>query len=89
VRPDRNGYRIGVENWLEPDVSVTWPDQVVEDGYFVGSPMIAVEVLSPGEEIDQKLALYLDSGAKKRQAATRAARCARAKKRSGSSTIGR
>ena len=64
VRPDHNGYRIGVDNWLEPDVSVTWPDQAVEGGYFVGSPMIAVEVLSPGEEIDEKLALYLDAGAK-------------------------
>jgi Uma2 family endonuclease len=64
VRPDHNGYRIGVDNWLEPDVSVTWPDQQVKDGYFVGSPMIAVEVLSPGEEIDEKLALYLDGGAK-------------------------
>ncbi len=64
VRPDHNGYRIGPDNWLEPDVSVTWPEQAVEDGYFVGSPMIAVEVLSPGEEIDEKLALYLDGGAK-------------------------
>ena len=66
MRPDHNGYRIGPDNWLEPDVSVTWPDQAVEDGYFVGSRMIAVEVLSPGEEIDEKLALYLDGGAKKR-----------------------
>jgi Uma2 family endonuclease len=64
VRPDHNGYRIGVDNWLEPDVSVTWPDQAVDNGYFIGSPMIAVEVLSPGEEIDEKLALYLDGGAK-------------------------
>jgi Uma2 family endonuclease len=64
VRPDHNGYRIGPDNWLEPDVSVTWPDQAVEDGYFVGSPMLVVEVLSRGEEIDEKLALYLDRGAK-------------------------
>jgi Uma2 family endonuclease len=60
VLPDHNGCRIGLDNWLQPDVSVARPDQAVEDGYFVGSPMIAVEVLSPGEEIDEKLALYLD-----------------------------
>jgi Uma2 family endonuclease len=64
VRPDHNGYRIGVDSWLEPDVRITWPDQPVENGYFAGSPMLAVEVLSPGEEIDEKLALYLDGGAK-------------------------
>ena len=58
-----------IDNWLEPDVSVTWPDQALEDGYFVGSPMIAVELLSPGEEIDEKLALYLDGGAKERTGA--------------------
>jgi Uma2 family endonuclease len=32
--------------------------------YFAGSPMIAVEVLSPGEDIDEKLTLYFADGAK-------------------------
>jgi Uma2 family endonuclease len=63
VFPDKTGYRIG-GGWLEPDVSVTWPDQRRDEKYLVGSPLVAIEILSPGEEIDEKLALYLDGGAK-------------------------
>ncbi len=66
--PDRamheRGYRIG-GGWLIPDVSLTWPEQAVEDDFFLGSPMIAVEVLSPsntGPQIDRKLALYASEG---------------------------
>jgi Uma2 family endonuclease len=59
---DHTGYRIA-DGWIEPDVSVSWPDQRRDENYFVGSPMIAVEVLSPGEEIDPKLTLYFDEGA--------------------------
>jgi Uma2 family endonuclease len=57
VWPDHTGYRIG-GGWIEPDVSVSWPDQRRDDKYFIGSPMIAVEILSPGEDIERKLTLY-------------------------------
>lgn len=62
VWQDHTGYRIG-RGWIEPDVSVSWPEQRFDGKYFVGSPMIAVEVLSPGEEIDRKLTLYFADGA--------------------------
>jgi Uma2 family endonuclease len=62
VWPDHTGYRIA-QGWIEPDVSVTWPDQRRDEKYFAGSPMIAVEVLSLGEEIDHKLTLYFADGA--------------------------
>lgn len=56
------GYRIG-DGWIQPDVSIGWPDQKEDDKYFVGSPMIAVEILSTGEEIERKLTLYFAEGA--------------------------
>jgi len=59
---DHTGYRIG-NGWIEPDVSVSWPDQRSDEKYFLGSPMIAVEILSSGEEIDRKLTLYFADGA--------------------------
>jgi len=62
VWPDHTGYRIA-QGWIEPDVSVSWPDQRRDEKYFLGSPMIAVEILSPGEEIDHKLTLYFAEGA--------------------------
>jgi len=62
VWQDHTGYRIG-KGWIEPDVSVSWPEQRFDGRYFVGSPMIAVEILSPGEEIDRKLTLYFADGA--------------------------
>lgn len=62
VWPDHTGYRIG-KGWIEPDVSVSFPDQRRDEKYFAGSPMIAVEILSPGEEIDRKLTLYFADGA--------------------------
>jgi Uma2 family endonuclease len=43
VWPDHMGYRIA-HAWIEPDVSVSWPDQRRDEKYFLGSPMIAVEV---------------------------------------------
>jgi Uma2 family endonuclease len=60
------GYRMAPDTWLEPDVSVRWPDQPAENGYRQGSPMIAMEVVSPGntaEEIQRKTAAYLKHGA--------------------------
>jgi Uma2 family endonuclease len=62
VRPDHTGYLIN-ESWLEPDVSVQWPDQRRTDRYFAGSPMIAVEVLSPREDTDSKVRAYFSGGA--------------------------
>jgi Uma2 family endonuclease len=61
VRPDHTGYLIG-DNWLEPDVSVLWPGQP-HAKYLLGSPMIAIEILSPGEDINRKVALYMEGGA--------------------------
>jgi len=60
------GYRIG-GGWLQPDASVMQPDQKVENGYAIGSPMLAIEVLSPSNtalQIDRKLALYFEEGAR-------------------------
>jgi Uma2 family endonuclease len=62
IWPDHTGYRIA-QGWMEPDVSVSFADQRRDDKYFLGSPMIAVEILSPGEEIDRKLTLYFAEGA--------------------------
>jgi Uma2 family endonuclease len=57
-------FRAGA-GWLQPNVSVTWPDQPIEDDYLAGAPMIALEVLSPrttASEIERKLTRYLNSG---------------------------
>lgn len=56
------GYRIG-PGWIQPDVSLSWPDQREDEKYLVSSPMVAVEILSPGEEIERKLTLYFADGA--------------------------
>ena len=37
------GYRLQPRRWLTPDVSVSWPDQRVENDHFQGAPMIAIE----------------------------------------------
>jgi Uma2 family endonuclease len=64
VRPDRTGFLISDNSWLEPDVSVLWPGQAEPNGYFTGSPLIAVEVLSPEKrKIATKIELYLGAGA--------------------------
>jgi Uma2 family endonuclease len=58
------GYRVRSGRWLIPDVSVIWPDQKREY-WFVGAPMIAIEVVSPGnsaEEINRKTQIYLEDG---------------------------
>jgi Uma2 family endonuclease len=62
VRAHHTGYRMG-DGWIEPDASVTWPDQPKDGKYLAGAPMLAVEILSPGEEIERKLTLYFDEGA--------------------------
>ena len=58
------GYRLK-RGWLQPDVSVTWPDQLAGE-WLEGSPMIAIEIASRGnsdEEIDRKVEAYLAEGA--------------------------
>lgn len=62
VWPDATGYRIG-ESCLIPDVSVQWENQPRDEKAFLGAPMVAVEILSPREEIDSKITLYLRGGA--------------------------
>jgi Uma2 family endonuclease len=60
------GYQMTPDTWLVPDISVTWPDQTVENDYLHGSPMIAIEIVSRGntaDEIDRKTAAYLNHGA--------------------------
>ena len=37
VRGDHTGYRVG-PGWLEPDVSVLWPDQPEDEKYHFGRP---------------------------------------------------
>lgn len=58
------GFRLK-SGWLQPDVSVIWPDQPSGD-WFEGSPMVAIEIASRGntdEEIDGKIDAYLANGA--------------------------
>ncbi len=57
---------LGDGKWLIPDVSVSWPDQPVEDGWHKNSPMLAIEIAFRGnsaEELESKTALYLEYGA--------------------------
>ncbi len=59
------GYRIG-GGWLQPDVSVTWPDQQIDNDYLVGSPMVAIEIASPSNtapQFDEKIVAYFEGGA--------------------------
>ena len=58
------GYRIA-GGWLQPDLSITWPNQRPSGDYLVGGPMIAIEILSPSNnaaDVERKLTLYLSEG---------------------------
>ena len=58
------GYQLSPRHWLQPDVSITHPDQPSED-YLQGSPLLAVEIVSgsnTAEEIDIKIEDYLAFG---------------------------
>ena len=60
------GYQMSGDTWLQPDVSVAFPYQAVKNDYLQGSPMIVIEVVSPGntaEEIQRKTAAHLNHGA--------------------------
>ena len=59
------GYHLGPRHWLQPDVSLTHPDQPYGD-YLEGSPLLAVEIVSESNtarEIDGKIEEYLAHGA--------------------------
>jgi len=59
-------YRLSSQSWLLPDVSVSWPDQRIEDDWKQGAPMLAIEIASRGntpEELERKRLLYLAHGA--------------------------
>ena len=59
------GYKIGPRHWFQPDVSITHPNQGGDD-YFDGSPLLAVEIVSPSNtarQIELKIQDYLTFGA--------------------------
>ena len=58
------GYRFTGHTWLQPDVSTSHKGQGGDD-YFLGSPALAVEVVSErntADQIDGKVAEYLAGG---------------------------
>lgn len=58
------GYRLRRGRWLQPDLSVNWPDQPSSD-WLERSPQIAIEIASRGntpEQIERKAAAYLADG---------------------------
>ena len=60
-----SAYQLADVKWLQPDVSISWPDQPVVNDYKHGSPMLAVEIASRGntpDELERKRIAYLDHG---------------------------
>jgi len=60
-----SGYQLAPRQWLQPDVSVTWPDQKIENDYKQGGPMIAVKIGSGAntdEQMERKRLEYLKHG---------------------------
>jgi Uma2 family endonuclease len=64
------GHKLSADppTWIEPDVSVLRIERVRatnEDGYFIGSPELAVEVVSPSEtarDLNRKIDALLAGG---------------------------
>ena len=59
------GYKLRSGRWLQPDVSVIWPDQPLGD-WFERAPALAVEIASESNterELRRKIAMYLEDGA--------------------------
>lgn len=64
------GYKLSDDppTWIQPDVSLIRKERVQAtdpDGYFLGAPELAVEVLSPSEsaaDVDRKVELMLAHG---------------------------
>jgi Uma2 family endonuclease len=60
------GYQLSPRHWLKPDVSITYPDQPVDD-YPQGAPQLAIEIVSASntaEEIEAKVDDYHTYGAR-------------------------
>lgn len=62
------GYRMSTDppSWLQPDVSVTHPEQPSDASYYVGAPLLAFEVVSQYDkapDLNDKIATYLANGA--------------------------
>lgn len=62
------GFKLSAETWLQPDVSFLRTAQIQKtrpDGYFEGSPAIAVEVASESNaaaQLDRKMEQYFAHG---------------------------
>ena len=60
------GYQLSPSTWLQPDVSLTHPQQPVQ-GYLQGAPLLAIEVVSESNtaaSIGKKIKEYLTHGAR-------------------------
>jgi Uma2 family endonuclease len=60
------GYKMGPRAWLQPDVSISHPNQPSND-YLEGAPLLAVEVISESntaEQMNRKVKTYLANGSK-------------------------
>ena len=58
------GYRLSKRSWLQPDVSITHPEQP-NGKYFERGPLLAVEVVSESntaKKMNAKVAAYLAAG---------------------------
>jgi Uma2 family endonuclease len=62
------GYKLSDATWIQPDVSFLTAERVRAtdpNGYFLGAPELAVEIISPSEsarDIERKIALLLTKG---------------------------
>src|SRR5712692_3708459 len=64
------GYKLSEDpaTWIQPDVSFLREDRVratAPDGYFIGAPELAIEVVSPSEsarDLDRKVEALLAAG---------------------------
>lgn len=60
------GYKLGHRSWLQPDVSITHPNQP-RGIYLEGAPLIAIEVISESnrpDRVDRKRRKYLEHGSR-------------------------
>lgn len=63
------GFLLDASSWLQPDVAVLKPQQIVvsENDYAPGAPLVAFEIVSPSEsaaDIEAKSIAYLEAGAR-------------------------
>ena len=62
------GFQLGHKTWLQPDASFVTNEQDGQadpEGYWVGGPLLAIEVISESNtarEIDRKIALLFEHG---------------------------